>query len=82
MSAPFDILKPSYDPAEGVALFPYALGDLRFTEVLEFPKGADADAAASDDNIDKKKSRCFTAPPNSPDIPRSIFRLASGPGKT
>lgn len=48
MSAPFDILKPSYDPAEGVALFPYALGDLRFTEVLEFPKGADADAAASD----------------------------------
>jgi UDP-N-acetyl-alpha-D-muramoyl-L-alanyl-L-glutamate epimerase len=48
LSAPFDILKPSYDPAEGVALFPYALGDLRFTEVLEFPKGADADAAASD----------------------------------
>ena len=48
MSAQFHILKPSYDPAEGVALFPYALGDLRFTELLEFPAGADADAAASD----------------------------------
>lgn len=48
MSSNFHILKPSYDPAEGVALFPYALGDLRFTELLEFPKDADADAAASD----------------------------------
>jgi hypothetical protein len=48
LSAQFHILKPSYDPAEGVALFPYALGDLRFTELLEFPTGADADAAASD----------------------------------
>jgi hypothetical protein len=47
LSTAFHILKPSYDPAEGVALFPYALGDLRFTELLEFPKGADADAAAS-----------------------------------
>ncbi len=47
MSAHFHILKPSYDPAEGVALFPFALGDLRFTELLEFPSGADADAAAS-----------------------------------
>lgn len=43
----FHILKPSYDPAEGVALFPYALGDLRFTELLEFPKGANSGAAAS-----------------------------------
>lgn len=48
MSAHFHILQPSYDPAEGVALFPYALGDLRFTELLEFPAGADTDAAASD----------------------------------
>ena len=48
MSAQFHILKPSYDPAEGVALFPYALGDLRFTELLEFPRGADADVAAGD----------------------------------
>lgn len=48
MSTNFQILKPSYDPAEGVALFPYALGEHRFTELLEFPKGADADAAASD----------------------------------
>jgi UDP-N-acetyl-alpha-D-muramoyl-L-alanyl-L-glutamate epimerase len=48
LSARFDILKPSYDPAEGVALFPYALGDLRFTERLEFPAGTDAGAAASD----------------------------------
>jgi hypothetical protein len=48
LSAQFHILKPSYDPAEGVALFPYALGDLRFTELLEFPRGADADAAAGD----------------------------------
>jgi UDP-N-acetyl-alpha-D-muramoyl-L-alanyl-L-glutamate epimerase len=48
LSTVFQILKPSYDPAEGVALFPYALGDLRFTELLEFPKGADPDAAASD----------------------------------
>ncbi|MEO7223184.1 MAG: hypothetical protein ABIY37_11985 [Devosia sp.] len=48
LNASFHILKPSYDPAEGVALFPYALGDLRFTELLEFPNGADTDAAASD----------------------------------
>jgi hypothetical protein len=48
LSSTFNILKPSYDPAEGVALFPYSLGDLRFTELLEFPKGADSDAAASD----------------------------------
>ena len=48
MSSKFQILNPSYDPATGIALFPYALGDLRFTELLEFPAGADADAAASD----------------------------------
>jgi len=44
----FRIEKPSYDPASGVARFPYALGDLRFTEALQFPAGGDRDAAASD----------------------------------
>jgi len=48
LSVHFHILKPSYDPAEGVALFPYALGALRFTEVLEFPRGGDTDAASSE----------------------------------
>lgn len=48
MSEHFHILEPSYDPAAGVARFPYALGELRFTELLEFPPGSDADAAASD----------------------------------
>ena len=47
MSAHFHIFQPSYDPAEGVALFPYALGELRFTELLEFPANADAGAARS-----------------------------------
>ncbi|RYE09071.1 MAG: hypothetical protein EOP22_10775 [Hyphomicrobiales bacterium] len=47
MSAPFRIEKPTYDAATGVARFPYALGDLRFTETLRFADGADADAAAS-----------------------------------
>jgi hypothetical protein len=44
----FRIERPQYDATVGVALFPYALGDLRFTERLEFPAGADADAAASE----------------------------------
>ena len=48
MSEHFHILEPSYDPVAGVARFPYALGDLRFTELLEFPPGSDADAAASE----------------------------------
>ena len=48
MTADFHIEAPAYDAATGVARFPYALGDLRFTETLQFPAGADADAAASD----------------------------------
>ena len=48
MSHSFHILQPAYDAASGVARFPYALGDLSFTETLEFPAGADANAAASD----------------------------------
>ena len=47
MSDTFRIDKPTYDAATGVARFPYALGDLRFTETLQFPAGGDADAAAS-----------------------------------
>jgi hypothetical protein len=43
----FHIVEPSFDAATGVARFPYALGDLRFTETLQFPSGANADAAAS-----------------------------------
>ncbi len=48
MTSTFHILAPSYDPATRVALFPYALGELRFTELLDFPEGADTDAAASE----------------------------------
>ncbi len=48
MSNAFHILKPGYDPTKGTARFSYALGDLRFTELLEFPRGGDADASASD----------------------------------
>lgn len=47
MTYPFHIDAPSYDPAMRVARFPYALGELRFTEHLEFPAGADAEAAHS-----------------------------------
>lgn len=48
MSERFRIEKPHYDAAAGVARFPYALDDLGFTEILQFPAGGDADAAASD----------------------------------
>ena len=48
LGSDFKILTPSYDAAAGVARFPYALGDLHFTETLGFPAGGDADAAASD----------------------------------
>lgn len=48
MSETFRIEKPGYDAATGVARFDYALGELRFTEVLEFPAGSDADAAGSE----------------------------------
>ena len=47
LGSDFKILTPSYDSTSGVARFPYALGDLRFTEVLTFPAGGDADAATS-----------------------------------
>lgn len=42
MSDIFRIEKPSYDAASRRATFPYTLGDLRFTETLDFPAGADA----------------------------------------
>ncbi len=43
----FHIHEPSYDAATGIARFSYGLDDLRFTETLQFPEGADAGAAAS-----------------------------------
>lgn len=48
MSEIFRIEKPSHDPITGIARFPYALGDLRFAETLQFPAGGDTHAAASD----------------------------------
>ena len=48
MSEIFRIEKPSHDPITGIARFPYALGDLRFAETLQFPPGGDTHAAASD----------------------------------
>ena len=48
MSDSFHILQPSYDATSRVATFPYALGELRFTETLAFPEGASAAAATSD----------------------------------
>src|SRR3569833_4557425 len=48
LGSDFKILTPSYDSTSGVARFPYALGDLRFTEVLTFPPSGDTNAAASD----------------------------------
>ena len=48
LGSDFKILRPSYDATSGVARFPYALGDLRFTEVLTVPAGSDGAAAASD----------------------------------
>ena len=48
MSDSFHILAPAYDASTRVASFPYALGDLRFTETLHFPEGTDASAARSD----------------------------------
>ncbi len=48
LASDFKIEKPTYDVSTGVARFPYALGDLQFTETLHFPAGGDADAAASD----------------------------------
>mgnify|MGYP001598466557 CR=1 FL=1 len=47
MSETFRIEAPTYDAETGIARFPYALGDLRFTETLQFPAGGDASAAAS-----------------------------------
>ncbi len=46
MTSAFRIETPSFDAATGVARFPYALGDVRFTETLQFPAGG-ADAAES-----------------------------------
>ncbi len=47
MSTSFHIEAPTFDAATGIARFPYAFGELRFTETLAFPAGVDADAAAS-----------------------------------
>jgi hypothetical protein len=43
----FRIDAPTYDAATAVARFPFALGDLNFTETLQFPPGGSADAARS-----------------------------------
>ena len=43
----FLIDKPLFDSATGTARFSYALGELRFTEVLTFPEGRDPECAAS-----------------------------------
>jgi UDP-N-acetyl-alpha-D-muramoyl-L-alanyl-L-glutamate epimerase len=43
----FRIDRPSFDPATGVARFPYRLGTLSFTETLTLPQGADTMAAHS-----------------------------------
>lgn len=47
MTDTFLIERPTYDPATGRAVFTYGLDDLRFTEVLGLPAGADAAAAQS-----------------------------------
>ncbi len=46
VSDAFIIEEPAFDPATGIASFGYGLGELHFTEVLTFPFGADAAAAA------------------------------------
>jgi hypothetical protein len=48
LSDSFHILQPAYDATTRIASFPYALGELRFTETLAFPESADATAARSD----------------------------------
>lgn len=47
MSEAFRILEPTYDAMASIARFPYALGRLRFTEVLTFPSNASRKAATS-----------------------------------
>ncbi len=47
MTETFRIEKPAFDANTGVARFRYVLGELRFTETLQFPTSSDADAAAS-----------------------------------
>ena len=46
MTDQFLIERPTFDPATGQARFAYGLGDLRFTEMLGLPAGADPAAAA------------------------------------
>lgn len=43
----FIIERPSFDPATGIARFPYGLDGKHFIEVLELPKGGDAAQAAT-----------------------------------
>jgi hypothetical protein len=47
VSTAFSIDEPAFDPATGIATFGYGLEGLRFTEVLTFPAGGSADAAAT-----------------------------------
>ena len=47
MTESFRIERPSFDPATGLARFPYRLGDLTFTEILTLPAGADREAAGT-----------------------------------
>ena len=55
MSDTFRIATPSYDPATGIARFPYALGELRFTETLAFPPGGDTDVVRRDHHRDRRQ---------------------------
>jgi hypothetical protein len=43
----FLIERPAFDPSTGEARFAYGLAELRFTELLTFPKGADPEVAQS-----------------------------------
>lgn len=47
ISDTFRIDKPTFDAKTGIACFPYALDNLDFTETLQFPPGANPDAARS-----------------------------------
>jgi UDP-N-acetyl-alpha-D-muramoyl-L-alanyl-L-glutamate epimerase len=47
VSDTFRIDKPAFDATTGAAHFHYALRDLRFTEILQFPPGTNVDAAQS-----------------------------------
>lgn len=45
MTETFTIERPNFDAATGVATFRYAVGELHFAEILQFPRGGDTTAA-------------------------------------